>query len=225
MLRRRCCILGAIALAFACREAHAEMVAPPATRGFQLALRTGAAVPIGNVSSTTAMSDALSIQVPLIVDIGGRPIPRLFVGAYLGTALGGAAGKLAATCQQLAVNCIGVGFRGGVLVEYSLHPEAAINPWFGYAFAYEIGLSSGSNGTNSISNTVRGFEYAHLLAGADFRLQEYFGIGPFLDVSLGSYDVAQSETNVGGLITKLGDISGQALHAWLIFGVRAVLFP
>jgi hypothetical protein len=219
-------VLTAGALSLAPREARAEAGAPPAHHGFQLAFRTGVAVPFGNVSTTTPMSDALSLQAPFIVDIGGKPIPHLFVGASLGAAIGGAAGAIERTCEQLAVNCVGVGFRGSVLVAYNARPDEAINPWVGAGFGYEIGSSSGTNGRTTITNSFRGFEFGHLLGGIDFRLQEYFGIGPFIDAALGRYDFAESDTNAGGLVThRGGTIEDKSFHVWLILGVRVVLFP
>jgi hypothetical protein len=62
--------------------------APDAHRGFQAALRAGVSLPFGSVTSTTAMSDAVSIQVPIIVDLGVKPSDRLFIGAYFGVAQG-----------------------------------------------------------------------------------------------------------------------------------------
>jgi hypothetical protein len=209
----------------AAAPAHADD-APPPSKGFQLAVRTGASVPFGQVSSTVAMSDSFSVQVPLIFDIGAKPLPWLFVGGFLGTAIGGAAGQVLQTCQALGVSCLGVGARGGVIAEYNARPGEAYDPWFGVGFGYEIGASSGSNNGNNISNSYRGFEYIHFLGGVDFRLQEWFGIGPFLDASVGSYDFAESQSNTGGLIQERGGtVTDKSLHIWLTLGVRIVMFP
>lgn len=199
---------------------------PPARRGFQLALRTGVAIPFGNVTPATAMSDALSPQVPLLLDVGWKPIRHLFLGAYLGGTIGGAAGQIADTCNENGINCIGVGFRGGLLAEVNIRPDHFVNPWAGLGFGYEIGGSGGTQGRSSIDNSVRGFELVRVLTGVDFRLQEYFGIGPFLDVSFGRYDYAASRIDLGGLVSKLGgDVNDKALHVWLLAGVRLVLLP
>src|SRR5215467_321311 len=59
--------------------------APPASTGFQLALRTGAAIPMGtaiggaNGAPSTDMSKFVPFQVPFVVDIGWKFIPNLFV--------------------------------------------------------------------------------------------------------------------------------------------------
>jgi hypothetical protein len=208
------------------RQARADTEPVPAHHGFQLSLRTGASVPFGNASGTTPMSDAFSLQAPLLVDVGWKPIPQLFVGVFGGTAVGGAAGQVASTCDQLGVNCVGVAFRGGVLAEWNFRPGETLNPWVGYGFGYELGSSSGSSARNRISNSFRGFEFAHVLGGLDFRLQQYFGIGPFVDAALGTYSVAESETNQGGRVAKRGGaIEDTAIHVWITFGVRLVLLP
>src|SRR4051812_1724874 len=87
--------------------------APPARTGFQMALRTGYAVPMGNArganpgstGSDLAMSDGFSGQVPIFIEIGGKVIPNLFVGGYLGLGFGGAAGKNNTLLQQRGPRC------------------------------------------------------------------------------------------------------------------------
>ena len=217
--------VGALGLCLASTDARAD-VPPPANKGFQLALRTGAAIPIGEVRSGFAMADALSVQLPFLVDLGFKPIPALFIGVYLGAAVGGATGAVEQQCNSVGISCTGVGFRGGLQVQYNFLPAQRINPWVGYGFGYELGGSNGSNGDRSVSNSYRGFELGHILAGADIRLQDYFGIGPFLDAAMGQYDAAKNETNDGGYISTLGGkIDDKAMHAWIIVGVRAVLLP
>lgn len=199
---------------------------PPAHRWFQLAMRTGAAIPFGDVNANVKMSDALTVQLPFLLDVGVKPITQVFIGLYLGAAVGGAAGIVEQQCGAVGLSCTGLGFRGGLQVQYNFLPAARVNPWLGYGIGYEIGGSNGSNGDRSISNSYRGFEFAHILGGADFRLTEYFGIGPFLDIALGQYDTAKSEAENGGRVTTLGgSITDKSPHAWFILGVRAVMFP
>jgi hypothetical protein len=203
----------------------AQAEPPPEQKGFQLALRTGVAIPFGTVSPTTSMSDAIGPQIPLIVDIGFKPTTSLFFGAYLGAAVGGTAGELKAACERYAVNCVGGWFRGGLLAQYNVHPDRTVNPWIGYGIGYEIGGTRGSNIQNSIRNDVRGFEFAHLLGGLDFRIQDYFGIGPFIDGALGMYQVAKTKIDSGGYVLTAGSNDGTSFHLWLILGIRAVMRP
>lgn len=84
-----------------------ESDAPPARVGFQMAVRTGFSLPMGNVSANPGadMSEFFSGQVPLFFDIGGKVIPNLFVGGYLGLGFGGTAGNLRAACDASNATC------------------------------------------------------------------------------------------------------------------------
>jgi hypothetical protein len=219
----------AFGLSFAsllCARSAAAADPPEAHRGFQAALRSGVAIPFGSVTATTAMSDAVGIQVPLILDIGAKPFAPLFIGGYFGIAAGGAAGAIADVCAHLDVSCNGLSLRFGGQVQYNIRPAALVNPWVGFAIGYEIARSSGTNGKNNVENTLSGLEFAHLMAGVDFRLGSAFGIGPFADLALGQYSTAKTVQNAGGRVTTLGgDISDSALHEWVTLGVRGVFFP
>ena len=218
-------VVAMLAVFVAPRVARADD-APPEHRGFQLALRTGIALPFGSVNGGTAMSDAFSAQAPLLLDLGWKVIPNLFVGAFGGAAVGGAAGQVDTTCQNLGVSCVGVAYRFGIVAEWNFRPDKTVNPWAGYGVGYEIGSSSGDSAKNSVSNSVSGFDYAHLLGGVDFRLQDWFGIGPFVDAAIGSYDVAKNETNQGGrVLDRGGAVTDKAIHIWLTLGVRIVMLP
>lgn len=70
---------------------------------------------------------------------------------------------------------------------------------------------------------MTGFEFARFGAGVDFRLNKVFGLGPFVDFSLGSY--SRYKFDVPGAASEDGDISNTASHQWLTFGVRGVFFP
>ena len=200
--------------------------APEVHRGFQAALRAGVALPLGSVTATTPMSDAVGIQVPLILDIGIKPLDHLFIGGYFGIAEGGAAGAVADVCAHLGVSCNGLSLRFGGQVHYAFRPAATVDPWAGLAVGYEIARSSGTSGKNSVDNTLAGLEFVHFMGGVDFRLAHAFGIGPFVDFALGQYSTAETKQDAGGRVTTLGGaISDSALHEWLTLGVRGVFFP
>src|SRR5215510_15243090 len=110
-------LLGSSGLAIAQDAPQSAGNAPPAARvGFQMALRTGYAMPMGsargpNTGSTAdlAMSDAFSGQVPIFIEIGGKVIPAIFVGGYFGLGFGGAAGTFDTLCKQGNLSCATVG--------------------------------------------------------------------------------------------------------------------
>lgn len=192
--------------------------APKARTGFQMAIRTGVQIPFGKFAETQKLDDLAGVQVPLHLELGGKPIPNLFLGGYLGLGVGGAGGALADACQQGGRSCVSASLRIGLEIQYHIAPEAKMNPWLGYG----IGIASMGAGTGDSTVTAAGPEYAHFMAGLDFRLGKAIGIGPFVDFSLGRYTQATVETPRGKVE---GEIDKTALHQWLTLGARLVVFP
>ncbi len=200
--------------------------APKARKGFQMAFRTGVAIPLGDLEKDNKMSDFTGPQVPIIIDLGGKIIPNLFLGGYLGISVGGAGGKLADLCDKASLSCTAIGARIGAQIQYHIIPDGKINPWIGYGIGYELLGVSGEKNNVKLSAATAGVEFAHLMAGADFRISRGFGIGPFVDFAIGSYSVATVETKVNGTTQKRdGDIKDTATHQWLMIGARFVIFP
>ena len=198
--------------------------APPPHTGFQLAVRTGVAIPFGKLEDAKGggMSDTFSPQVPFVLDIGGKPIPNLFIGAYLGLAFGGAGGNFADACERAKATCVGVGVRFGIEAQWHFLPDAKLDPWVGYGIGYAgEGASGQANGVTT-SLTVAGPEYGHFSGGLDFRLNKTLGIGPMVDFGIGKYTRAKTEA-LG--VAREGDIGNTALHERLTLGVRMVVLP
>jgi hypothetical protein len=202
--------------------------APEARRGFQMALRGGASVPMGTLSNgvtpkggldaTKGLSDYSSTLPTFTLDIGGKIGDYFFVGGYLGFMTGGVAGYLQNECQSLNYSCGVSSFRIGAEVQYNFLPAETIDPWIGYGIGwYGFNLSESANG-QSLTTNLNGPEYAHFMTGVDFRLNRYMGIGPTLDYSIGSF-TSVSQTNASGLNIN------SAIHSWFMIGGRIVLFP
>jgi hypothetical protein len=202
---------------------------PPARTGFQMDVRTGYSIPMGqtgvgvfdantNTSTKLRMSDVTSTQIPFIVDIGAKVIPQLFLGGYFGLAFGGEAGQVKAQCEANGGACISVGVDIGIEAQYHFLPAGSVNPWIGDGIGFEsLSVSSGeSNSDNNV--TLGGFQWGRLMTGVDFRLNRTFGVGPFVDLSFGNY----SSIKTGSVST---DISPSSTHEWLTLGARFVFFP
>jgi hypothetical protein len=228
--------LGILAALISARPAQAqqfEEAAPPPGRdaprervGFQLALRTGYAIPMGKVAggeSELKLADFTSGQVPIFVDIGGKVIPNLFIGGYLGLAFGGAGGTQADFCDAANADCVSVNVRVGAEIQYHILPDQLTNPWLGYGIGIESVAVGASAGGEDTTLGFVGFEFAHFMGGVDFRLSRVFGLGPFVDFSIGQYDQFRIESSDGP--DSDGDIEDTALHQWLILGLRGVFFP
>jgi hypothetical protein len=207
------------------QEAVPRTNAPPPRVGFQMGLRTGYAVPLGKATGIAGddMSESFGGQVPLFIEIGGKPHPNFFVGGYLGLGFGPAAGQVKNFCNDNAITCTGIGVRIGAEFQYHILPEATANPWIGYGIGYESTGIAMSAGGQTGSLTATGVEFAHFMAGVDFRLNRALGIGPVVDFSLGQYSKVRTE--FPGDPVRDQEISNKAMHEWLALGVRVVFFP
>ncbi len=197
---------------------------PPARHGFQMALRPGVAVPLGSAQKDLSQSDVFGSQFALTGDFGVKLNDNFFVGGYIGFGIGGAGGKTADQCESTKASCGSVSARIGVEGQYHIIPQGKINPWVGYGIGFESSSASQTVGALSVSTSRTGFELAHLMGGADFRISKDFGIGPVLDFSVGRY----SKASVSGLTTTAGsssDINEGAWHEWLTLGARLTIFP
>ena len=189
--------------------------APPPRIGLQIDIRTGYSLPLGTAGDHVELSDVVSGQVPLIFDIGGKVLPELFVGGYLGFGLGAAGGAGKVECEANGLDCRVLELHIGVQAQYHILPAGPVNPWLGYGLGFEsLGRTVSKDGATS-STSIGGFELARFMAGVDFRVTPLFGVGPFVDLSLASF----SSVSNGGKINE------KAMHEWLTLGARFVFFP
>jgi hypothetical protein len=218
------------------REAPPPYVAEPLPKpppfgrhGFQMAFRTGLSIPIGSakdvdpedvttIGGRSSMSDLASWQIPVQLDVGGKPNKYFFLGGYVGFGFGLASGELSGSCDRLRLDCRAMSFRIGAQVHYSVSPDEWVNPWLGYGLGY-TSLSVGDDGQET---SFRGFDFGHFMAGLDLRVSRMFGIGPFVDFTVGKYAHRTIDTNAASVSR---DIDGRSFHYWLTIGPRIVLLP
>ncbi len=198
--------------------------APPAHRGFQVAARGGAAIPLGNAAKDSPLSDSFGAQFAAIVDIGAKIIPELFIGAYLGGNIGAVGSETSKICDaRHASGCLAVTYRIGVQAQYHIIPDGKVDPWVGYGIGYEVSRIGGTENGLDFSTTSYGPEFGHILAGVDFRLTKLFGIGPFVDFSFGKFTNQTSDPQ--GVSGQSNDLANTALHEWLTIGAKFLFFP
>jgi hypothetical protein len=201
---------------------------PPAREGFQMAVRTGYSLSSGQISQDdsylgASLHGVLPWQVPLLVDAGAKVSKHFFLGAYLGFGFG-AAGEVLGPfdCNASNASCSSFTYRLGVEVQYQFLPANRVNPWVGYGFGFESSSATNSvSGQPDITLTAKGLEFGHFMAGMDFRLNRWFGVGPFIDLSAGEFASVEARRPDGYVDTA----RQSGLHSWLTFGVRGVLFP
>ena len=191
----------------------------------ELGARTGVALPFGSVASGSPLSDSIGAQIPVQIDLGFRPDPHLFIGAY------GSYGFVvpaSGVCQ--GGSCSGSDVRAGVEAQFHFRPGFRFDPWLGVGTGYEwLHVASWSSGkvqdgvdTSTDANlTLRGWEIVNAQAGLDYALCTGVRVGPFVGFSIGEFENAsQSSTLRGTEHASSTDIQQTALHEWLTLGLR-----
>ena len=195
---------------------------------FAIGLRLGYALPMGSSvgvgSGATAqeMTDVVSGQFPIWLDLGYMVTPNVMLGVYGQYGFTSLAGQIKTECDQasaLGVSCSASDIRLGGQVQYHFSPSEKIDPWLGLGVGYEWMTISASGAGQDLSTTISGVEFANLQGGVDFKVMPNFGIGPFISLPLGQYG-SVSNSGSGAASNPGGDISNKAIHEWLTFGAR-----
>jgi len=188
-----------------------------------MAFRTGYALPMGKVDDEPdgEMSNFYSGQVPIFIEVGGKPSPYIFLGGYFGLGFGGTDGRMADICATPGASCATVTARLGFEILGYFTPGEKTSPWLGYGIGFEA-TSIGISGRGDGSVTTSGPEFAHFMGGVDFRLSKGFGLGPFIDFSIAEFTKLDVNTPT---LDQSNSVENKAIHEWLAFGVRGVIFP
>ncbi len=165
------------------------------------------------------MSDDFAFQVPLLVEVGIKVHPMLFLGAYGGPSVGPVSSTFSNAQGCAGHSCLAADWRIGLEMQVHFRPAERLNPWVGYGLGFESASASASGG---LGDTYSGLELARFSGGLDIRLSRYFGVGPYVGLDFGSYSQEHLQ-QVGKTVDQ--SISNTALHEWITLGVRAVLFP
>jgi outer membrane protein W len=208
--------------------------------GLALGLRAGYAIPMGkegtvsttngSVSSTSTdkVADDISGMVPIWLDVGYRVNPAVYVGAFFQYGFASVNKDHNPTCSQ-GFSCSAHDIAFGANVHYHILPEGQFDPWVGAGLGYELltanvsGSASfgGTTVTADATQTLKGFQFLVLEAGGDFKATPAFGVGPFVNFSLGQYSSWSSSVTSGGTTQdESGDVQDKGMHEWLTIGLR-----
>ncbi len=166
------------------------------------------------------MDDVTRGQIPLLLDVGIRASPVVFVGGYLGPALGHLDKSTSVRCDQDDDTCLQWGFRTGLAATFHLQPRTDADPWLGVTAGYER-IANRLRGKRDLDLAYSGWEIG-ARGGVEFEVNKLLHIGPFLSVTAaqyGSVSVA-CEGRCAGVDEGSGDIEDRGLHTWLTLGFR-----
>lgn len=184
----------------------------PSDHGFELGLRTGASLPVGDIESGSPLSWSRGVQFPLWLDLGYR-IGPVVLGAY-GQFAPGLYAATGLACPN--GSCFTYGWRAGV--EVQIHPfgrDRTVDPWFSFGMGYEWNTSKVTDLTGNYQDTLQGWDFARYGLGVDFALAPSLRIGPFVHGTLSQF-TNQTSSPPGFLRW----IEQRAVHGWITLGVR-----
>jgi len=193
------------------------LAVPAASRAqFQLGARVGYAWASGDAFQGTSLADAISTQVPIQVDVGFKVMPGLTLGAYGSYGFGQKGSLIKSLCTGASSCSDPTDIRFGVQALFAL-PLPILAPWVGIGTGYEQTHFKASGvpllGGQGLSATFSGWEYFNLQAGADVLSIPTFGLGPYVQYSLGQY------SSLSGVRDLIGT-PGKTNHSWFTIGVR-----
>ncbi len=204
--------------------AAAAVLAGPARSEAQFGIgaRIGYAFGAGDVGGGSGgslkMSDWISGQIPLQVDVMFHVIPGLSVGPYFSYGFGRVGGDLKnQVCDMSGVDCSSSIMRVGAQATYTLPPPLPI--WVGAGIGYEWSKLTAEGGGESGDIKFHGMELLNLQAGLDFMASPAFRVGPFVMMSLGRYSTMESTGVLAGVATSIPD---KKMHEWFEIGVRGM---
>lgn len=198
-------------------------VARAQTPGIELGLRLGYGIPLGSAVPGSDLNKNIAGELPLWVELGYRLDPRWMVGAYGLYGFGFATSDEERMCDANHVDCSLHDLRLGAQIQYHVVPAGKLDPWLGLGFGYEWLTANGTlaSGVRSGSATLRGWEFVHLQAGADWPVGEGLAIGPFISFSFAEYTNVSTDCSGASCGPGVnGPVDDKSLHQWLVVGLR-----
>ena len=209
-------------------DAH---VHPPLPVHFEAGVRLGysfssgdyaSGAPIGSSSASSALP-GLHGTIPFTLDAGLRLGPYVFIGGFVQYAL------LDSSCfgaAGVSIACSGHDVRGGVEALLHVSPRGRVDPWIGLGIGHEwleLDISASATGASEqLSETFDGWNFADVMLGVDFRVGGGAAIGPYLELTSGSFTSLSASSSGSGTATSSasGDIGSQSSHQWFTLGLR-----
>jgi hypothetical protein len=185
----------------------ALLVPTASSAQISLGLRLGFAPAMGDSAKDLKMSDGVKSQIPVQLDALYKVTKDIAVGGYFSYGIGQLGND---ACDVSGVDCSASVMRFGVQGLYTFNQlQAPLIPWAGLGFGYE--MADGEIGDTDVS--ASGFEFVNLQVGGDYKVNDQFSVGPYLQFSVAQY--SKADTGAGS-----EDIEDKGIHEWFGFGLR-----
>ena len=217
-LAARACLLVATIL-----PASAAAQAPAAEpTGIEVGARAGYGQVFGKRMTGEPFNQTIHSELALIIDLGYRLTPNLYVGGLLSYA------RLDLDKHHLFCNtevldgfgdCSGSMIRIGLNVQLRMPIGDGYAGWMGAGLGVErMAIDFDGSFCGPFSRVDTGVELGNVEAGAGMRVKGGLVIGPFASVALGMF---RTSTTTGGCKGG-GEIPDKTVHGTMMAGVRAM---
>jgi hypothetical protein len=167
--------------------------------GFAFGLRAGYAIPYGSANGSS-LSGVIPGAVHIGAELGYFLDPHFYLGGYFTFGFSVGDSTVGTACGDPEASCTATPIRFGAGARWHFLPNEKLDPWAGLGLGYEIVNITDQNSGQSAS--LNGFE-AILQAGLDYKPKPFYGLGPFIESSLGHYSGGDS-----------------LFHGWFDMGLR-----
>ncbi len=185
-----------------------------ASAQFNVGLRLNYGIPMGDAQKDQKMTDGVSGQIPIQLDVGYRVLPELTVGVYgsYGYAM------IASNSKDFMNSAYTLNF--GVQALYDFPAFQQIKPWAGLGIGYEMFNGSVKDAAGGGTMSYDGWEFARLQVGADYSVAKNFSTGLFLSYSFAEFGSAKLSGNSDPTANFSGSITDKTMHQWFQIGIR-----
>jgi hypothetical protein len=189
----------------------APQTAPQNRATFEAAFRTGLSIPVGFIESNLPVQEIAGLQVPVMLEMGARTSPRVFVGGYAAVGIGSTSRRFDQDFCN-ARDCAARTVRIGGELHLHIRPAEVVDPWVGAGIGYEWFFTSGTPKVH-----MSGVEAIRPMIGVDLRMSKSAALGFFLDAPLSVYTTYEPP------VAELDRATDKRIHSWVTFGIRLVL--
>jgi hypothetical protein len=181
-----------------------------------LGLRLGVGMPAGDLVKGAPYSDGFSSQIPLQLDVMfGSPSFQL--GLYVGYAYN----NIKASALAAGETGKSGSLRAGVQATSELLNLGLVGVWVGLGTGYEMAQQVTDSPTSSVRDTLSGWEFATISAGADLKFIPLISVGLYGSAGFGMFTSMKHE-EAGGATTT-ASITDKTVHSMFTIGLRGAL--
>jgi hypothetical protein len=189
---------------------------------FGLGLRIGYGMPGGDVIKDAKYSDQIKSSTPFQLDAMFKTGANTAAGLYLGYAVNTLPSDARAFCDASGISCSSSTFRLGLQFTGELLDLGMIGLWGGIGTGYESLTLKGEAGGVKAEETLRGWEWATISAGADLKPLKLINAGLFVSYGFGQFRVDSFKaTGLPDETHGLGSV--KATHNLFQIGLRGMI--